>query len=90
MLEPVFCSRPVRFGPHTSNMREPVRIVLEAGAGEVVADAAALARAWIRDLQDPEAAVRGGAAGRAALAPHEGAAGRAADRVEAELAEVRP
>jgi len=90
VLEPVFASRPVSFGPSTRNAREAVRIVLEAGAGEVVAGPAELSAAWRRDLAEPEAAAARGAAGRRALAPHEGAARRAADRVEALLGVVAP
>jgi 3-deoxy-D-manno-octulosonic-acid transferase len=86
VLEPIFRGRPVHFGPHTANAREAARLALETGAGAVVGDAAALARAWQSDLGDPEAAGRRGAAGRAALVPHEGAARRAADRIEAILA----
>lgn len=85
VLEPVFASRPVSFGPHTRNAREAVRIVLEAGAGELVSGAADLAAAWRRDLAEPAAASARGAAGRKALEPHEGAARRAADLVEAAL-----
>lgn len=88
VLEPVFASRPVSFGPHTRNAREAVRIVLESGAGEVVSGPAALAGAWRRDLAEPEAAAARGAAGRRALGPHEGAARRAADLVESALAAV--
>jgi len=88
VLEPVFAARPVSFGPSTRNAREAVRIVLESGAGEVVAGPAALAASWRCDLAEPAAAAARGAAGRRALEPHEGAARRAADRVEAAL-EVR-
>jgi 3-deoxy-D-manno-octulosonic-acid transferase len=90
VLEPIFRGRPVHFGPHTSTARDAARLALEVGAGARVADAAALARAWRRDLGEPEAAARRGAAGRAALAPHEGAARRAADRIEATLAAREP
>ncbi len=85
VLEPVFAERPVCFGPHTENAREPVRIVLESGAGTKVDDAASLASAFVRDLADPAAAHRRGSEGRAALAPHEGAARRAAACIEAVL-----
>ena len=89
VLEPVFAARPVRFGPHTENAREAVRIALASGAGARVDDAEALAVAWIDDLRRPGQADAAGAAGRAALSPHEGAACRAADRIDSLLADRR-
>jgi len=86
VLEPLFAGCPVSFGPHTGNAREAVRLALASGSGEQVDGAAALARAWIRDLRAPEAAAARGAAGRAALLPHLGAARRAVERIEAALA----
>jgi len=89
VLEPVFAGRPVRFGPHTENARGAVEILVAAGAGRVVADAEALAGAWLRDLRDPATATACGAAGCTALAPHRGAARRSADRIERVLSEWR-
>lgn len=89
VLEPVFAGRPVCFGPGTRDAREAVRIVLAAGAGECVSDAKQLARVFLRDLDDVDDADARGAAGRAALVPHEGAGRRAADCIEGLLAPSR-
>jgi len=88
VLEPIFASRPVSFGPYTPNAREAVALALQSGAGEVVSDAKTLAAAWMRDLRDPRAAAARGAAGVEALEPHQGAARRAADQIEAAIAAV--
>jgi len=90
VLEPAFAGRPLSFGPHTANARVAVRILVEAGAGQVVVDAEALAGAWLRDLRAPSEAAARGAAGCRALAAHEGAARRSADRIEDVLSEGPP
>jgi 3-deoxy-D-manno-octulosonic-acid transferase len=88
VLEPLLAGCPVSFGPHTESAREAACLALASGAGERVDGAAALARAWVRDLRAPEAAAARGAAGRAALLSHQGAARRAVERIEAALAAV--
>jgi len=86
VLEPVFGGRPVVYGPQTGAWCEAVATLEACGAGRRVEDAAALARAWAQALRDPADAARRGGAGRAALAPHAGAAERAARLVESVLA----
>jgi 3-deoxy-D-manno-octulosonic-acid transferase len=85
LLEPVLAGRPVLFGPHTQNARHAVEILERSGAGRCVADAGALANAWVELLRDPQEARRLGAAGRQALATHRGSAERAARLIEALL-----
>lgn len=82
VLEPARVGRPVLFGRHTSNAREAVELLLACGAGRPVADAAELARAVLGELEDREAAVRRGQAGRRMLEEHRGAARRSALLVE--------
>jgi 3-deoxy-D-manno-octulosonic-acid transferase len=82
VLEPVFAGRPVLFGPHTENSRHAVEIVESIGAGERVADAAALGPALAALLLDPGAARRRGEEGRRALAAHRGSAERSARLIE--------
>jgi 3-deoxy-D-manno-octulosonic-acid transferase len=54
MLEPAALGRAVVFGPHTSNFRNDVELLLGAGAAEQVASPAALAPALLRLLVDAD------------------------------------
>jgi len=74
MLEPALRGRPVLFGPHTSNFREAASILLAAGGGAVVRDAAELAAELQGLLADPDLRARRGAAAREAAASRHGAA----------------
>jgi 3-deoxy-D-manno-octulosonic-acid transferase len=54
LLEPAACGVPVLFGPHTDNVREPARALLDAGAGVQVPDGDALGRHVAELLGDDE------------------------------------
>jgi 3-deoxy-D-manno-octulosonic-acid transferase len=82
VLEPVFASCPVLFGPHTENAREAAELLLAVGAAERVADATSLSDRVAAALADPERARAGAARGLQAFAVHRGAAERAADLIE--------
>jgi 3-deoxy-D-manno-octulosonic-acid transferase len=81
LLEPVAAGRLVAFGPHTANVLQAARILVESSAGEVVRDGPELGRVWAAALFDPAAARRRAEAGRAALQRHQGSAERAAHLV---------
>lgn len=89
LLEPLAAGSPVVFGPHLGHVREVADAVLAEGAGEVVPDATALARAWVRLAGDPAERARRVAAGRALIARHRGALGRSVDLI-LETLEVLP
>ncbi len=76
MMEPVAYGASVMFGPHTANFREAVEQLLRRNAARRVADAEALARGLIEDLEDPETAAARGAAGRLFVLAQNGASGR--------------
>ncbi|MEN8182456.1 MAG: glycosyltransferase N-terminal domain-containing protein [Myxococcota bacterium] len=86
VLEPVRVGRPVLFGTHTENARQSVDLLLGCGAGRRLADSAALTRAVLDELADPDGASRRGEAGRALLEAHRGAARRSVELVERVLA----
>jgi 3-deoxy-D-manno-octulosonic-acid transferase len=86
MLEAALWRKPVLFGPHTENFRDSARLLLDAGAAEVVADGPALEAAAGRLLADPGRRARMGDAGLAAVAGRQGAVAatlRAVERVVA-------
>jgi 3-deoxy-D-manno-octulosonic-acid transferase len=85
LLEPVAAGRPVCFGPHTTNVAQATRILLECDAGEAVANGAELGAAWAAALADPDRARVRGEAGRRALQRHQGSAERAAQLVVSAL-----
>jgi len=85
LLEPARVGRPAVWGPHVASARESAALLTAAGAGEPVADAAALGRALCAALADPEAAAVRGEAGRRALAAHEGATARSVALIERAL-----
>jgi 3-deoxy-D-manno-octulosonic-acid transferase len=82
MLEPAARRKPVLFGPHTGNFREPASLLVEAGAAAVVADAAALGAELARLLADPALAARRGEAGARAVASRHGAARATLELIE--------
>jgi 3-deoxy-D-manno-octulosonic-acid transferase len=85
VLEPAAAGTPAVYGPHVANVRHAVELLESVGAGEGVADAAALGDAVVRALADERAARARGAAGRAAIAVHRGSSERSADLVERAL-----
>jgi 3-deoxy-D-manno-octulosonic-acid transferase len=87
VLEPVAAGSPVLFGPHTASARAGVELVLAAGAGSRVADAADLARGLVAAWGPAEAARARAERGRAALERHRGASERSADLVRRVLRE---
>jgi 3-deoxy-D-manno-octulosonic-acid transferase len=76
MMEPAAYGASVMFGPHIANFRETVDELLRRNAARQVADADALARGLLDDLDDPDAAAARGKAGRAFVLAQDGAAGR--------------
>jgi 3-deoxy-D-manno-octulosonic-acid transferase len=73
MLEPALRRKPVLFGPHTQNFREPAALLLDAGAAICVHDVPQLTAALGRVLADPALRTKMGEAGFAALASRHGA-----------------
>jgi len=76
LLEPLAAGVPVLFGPHTDHVAEMADAVLRSGAGERVADAAGLARAWIGLVSDGTERRRRVEGGRQLLHAHRGAMAR--------------
>ena len=76
LLEPAALGKPVVTGPYTANAAPVARLLIEAGAATVAADAAALAATVARLLADDAARRSAGAAGLAALAANRGALAR--------------
>jgi 3-deoxy-D-manno-octulosonic-acid transferase len=76
LLEPAALGVPAVVGPHMFNFEDITQRLREAGAVQVVADAAALAPALAVLLADPEERNRRGEAGRASLASEQGALAR--------------
>jgi 3-deoxy-D-manno-octulosonic-acid transferase len=56
MLEPALRSKPVLFGPYTSNFRESAELLIEAGGARRVTDAGSLESAVRELLEKPEMA----------------------------------
>ncbi len=73
MLEPAFRRKPVLFGPHTENFREPAGLLSERGAAIVVRDAGELGSALSRLLADASLRERLGAAAYEAVVSRHGA-----------------
>ena len=72
MLEPALRSKPVLFGPYTSNFRESAELLIEAGGARRVADAAGLESALRELLEKPEVARAMGEAGYQAVVRRQG------------------
>jgi 3-deoxy-D-manno-octulosonic-acid transferase len=73
MLEVALRRKPVLFGPHTSNFREPAAILLDADAAVCVHDVDELTATLRRLLSDPALRTKMGDAGFEAVASHHGA-----------------
>jgi 3-deoxy-D-manno-octulosonic-acid transferase len=82
MLEPAFRGKPVLFGPHTENFREPAGLLLEHGGAIRVADAEAISTELLRLFADPETRARTGRAAYEAAAARQGAVSETLDLVE--------
>lgn len=76
LLEPAALGKPIVTGPHTSNAAPVARLLLAAGAAEVVADGPALAACVGRLLADGEARRVVGGRALAAVAANRGALAR--------------
>jgi 3-deoxy-D-manno-octulosonic-acid transferase len=86
VLEPARHGVPVLFGPHTGNFRAETELLLGAGAGLRVGDAAALARETGALLSDPDRARAMGEAGRRELEKRRGAVERTMALLDPHLA----
>lgn len=73
LLEPLAAGVPVLFGPHTGHVVELAQELLRAGAGERVADAAALGQAWAALVANPDERARRVACGRRLIDANRGA-----------------
>jgi 3-deoxy-D-manno-octulosonic-acid transferase len=76
LLEPAALGKPVITGPYTANAAPVARLLIDAGAAEVVADGAALAASVTRLLADPAAMRGAGGRGLAAVGANRGALAR--------------
>jgi 3-deoxy-D-manno-octulosonic-acid transferase len=76
LLEPAALGKPVVTGPYTSSAAPVARLLVEAGAAEVVADGDALAACVGRLLADPAACRVAGERGLAAVSANRGALAR--------------
>jgi 3-deoxy-D-manno-octulosonic-acid transferase len=72
----------VLVGPHTDNFREAVALLVDAGAGVVVTDAASMAAELKALLSDPVIAAKRGEAGAEAVAARHGAVAATLELVE--------
>ena len=90
VVEPALVSRPVLFGPHTHQVRDPAALLLASGGARRVSDATELAAAVIEWLRHPAAAKDAGEAARCAIESHRGATSRCLTLVERLLADRHP
>jgi 3-deoxy-D-manno-octulosonic-acid transferase len=72
MLEPALRSKPVLFGPYTSNFRESAELLLGVGAARRVADGAGLEAELRSLLEKPDIARAMGEAGYQAVIRRQG------------------
>jgi 3-deoxy-D-manno-octulosonic-acid transferase len=86
MLEPALRSKPVLFGPHTSNFRDSAELLLGAGAARRVADAAGLETELRALLEKPDIARAMGEAGYQAVIRRQGGVRATMELVERYLA----
>lgn len=82
VLEPALRRKPVLVGPHTDNFREAAALLVDAGAGVVVTDAASMAAELKALLSDPVIAAKRGEAGAEAVAARHGAVAATLELVE--------
>ncbi len=73
LLEPAALGLPVLTGPHNFNSEDVARLLIAAGAAEIVHDAAELAQKLAALLASPTDRARMGAAGRATVQANRGA-----------------
>jgi 3-deoxy-D-manno-octulosonic-acid transferase len=85
LMEAAGLAKPVLFGPHTDNFNEVADLLVRAGGGRRVADAAALAAAALELSRDREAAGRMGSAARRTIVEQRGATGRTVGRIAESL-----
>jgi 3-deoxy-D-manno-octulosonic-acid transferase len=85
VIEPALHARPVVFGPHMGNFRDAAALLLKAGAGIQLRDAAELAPTLRTLLGDPGARQRLGEAAWTAVRAHQGACARTIEALEALL-----
>ncbi len=76
LLEPAALGRPILTGPHNFNSGDSARLLLGAGAAEVVDSGAQLGERVGALLANPAEAARVGALGRACLEANRGALGK--------------
>ena len=88
MIEPAALAKPVAVGPWTQNFAEVIRTFLSAEAMIEVADAAQLAAAIERWLDDPSAAAALGKRAQSVVAGHRGATARHAKMIHQILEEA--
>lgn len=88
LIEPVHAGAPVVFGPSVSTVRDAAALLVACGAGRQVRSADELAAAVVEALRDAEGSRERAAAGRRALAAHEGSADRSLDLVRRAVARV--
>ena len=89
MIEPAAYGAAVAFGPHTRNFKDEVRLLLEAGAADVVHDGPSLTSFVGRCLDDPAFATERGHRAASLVAAHRGARAATAALLLDRLA-VRP
>ncbi len=89
LLEPAALGLPVICGPHTQNAPQVAQLLREAGALRVVEDEASLAAALEGLLQDVEARIAAGEAGRAVVESNRGAVARCLELIGAVLPPAR-
>ncbi|MGD8563136.1 MAG: glycosyltransferase N-terminal domain-containing protein [Desulfarculaceae bacterium] len=84
-MEPAAWGLPVFYGPSMEDFSDACQALEQAGASGQVADAAALARAWTRMLEDPQLCARQGESARKVVAGWSGAAAKSADIILEQL-----
>ena len=82
LLEPAVLALPILSGPHLQNSQDVAELLRQAGALQVVDDAAALAAAVLHWFEHPTAARAAGTRGRDAVVANRGAVGRLVALVE--------
>ncbi len=88
MLEPAALGRPVVFGPHTTNFRNDVELLLGAGGAIQVGSADGLANVLVTLLTDPAAAQALGQRAVALIARNQGATARTLELLDPILQRV--